>query len=333
MIHLHTLVGGRVTTLRPMLEHYRSIGVQSFLVNVHLTSTEDPLLDEVQAITNDFGVPIASVVYGNWQELIIQTYAKSRNLYPNDWHILADQDEFHTFPYALPELEDRCNKGGYHYVNGCWVDRIAADGGFPEVDPKRSMWEQFPVGTFFSYPVAAADPRKVVLTRSGVNLAKGQHFATNAKGCPVAEAFAQVHHFKWVAGIVPTLEARAEFLRAGGYTQHIESSRFLKHFKDNKGHINVSDPRILAAKCAQDYPHIPLIQKWLILLSDFLDVGKQLIPGPSNLASNPAEIVRQAGKLFANIQVGTDGQPYQKNEEQPFFHFEPLRLIWLNSRY
>lgn len=334
MIHLHTLVGERVTTLRWMLEHYRNLGIQSFLVHVHLTDPHDVLLDEVRAVTSDFGVPITSVVIGNWQEFIVRTYAQSRSRYPNDWHILADQDEFHTFPLDLSDLIQRCEKSRYDYVSGCWVDRIAASGDLPEIDSARSIWEQFPIGAFYSYPIGAADPRKVVLARSSVNLVKGQHFALNGKGCPITEAFVQVHHFKWVAGIVPTLEARASFLKAGGYSQHVESSRFLKHIKDHGGRLNLEDPRILIAECSRDYAYWPLVLQWLILLSNYSDIGQQIIPGPLGLLTNADGIVRRVNNLSENIQAGQNGQLCDSDgQETRFLGFERLRQIWINSRY
>jgi hypothetical protein len=333
MIHLHTLVGGRLTTLRPMLEHYRTLGVQSFLIHVHLTAPSDPFLDEVRAVTSEFGVPIASVVVGKWQELIVRVYAQSRNRYPNDWHILADQDEFHCYPCDLSELEEMCDKNEYDCVSGCWIDRIAADGGFPEIEQNRSVWEQFPIGAFLSYPIGAADPRKVVLTRSGVNLVKGQHFATNGRSCPITKAFVQVHHFKWLAGIVSNLEARAALLKADGYTQHVESFRFLRHIKNHGDRINLDDPRILRAECARNYPHWPLIQRWFILLSQYVGVGQQIIPGPSALWSNLDGIAQRADMLRANIRAGQDECLYSNEDQANFGGFEPLRVIWFGKPF
>jgi hypothetical protein len=334
MIHLNTLVGGRsVATLLPMLEHYQRLGVESYLINVHLSERNDPILEEVRAITRHFGVPISSVFTGNWLEVLRRVYRESRQSYPDDWHILADQDEFQVYPMKLPELETMCNEKKYDYVCGCWVDRFAASGAFLQVDSSRSIWEQFPIGAFLSYPIAAADPRKVVFARSNVDVCVGQHFAWNGRGCPIDEVFVQVHHFKWVNGIIAELERRALLLKQSGYKFNVESTRFVKFFKENGGLANLKDRRILTAECGEDYIHWPVIRKWLILLNNYIEIGGHFIPGPSCLSENLVGIEMATNALLSNIrsrkEVGCD----RTQHEDPTFGLEPVRQIWLNSRH
>jgi hypothetical protein len=313
-----------------MLDHYRSLGVESFLINVHLSSPDDPVLEEVRAIANAFGVKIASVTIGNWQDLIVPIYAKTRAAYPKDWHIIADQDEFHSYPCELSELEKICNRRGYDYVSGCWIDRIAHDGGFPDVERSSAIWSQFPFGAFVSYVVAAADPRKVVFARSTVPVCKGQHFALKGRGCPIEEAFVQVHHFKWVSGVMQALKARAELLAKGGYTQHVESARLLKYIHLNGGRFNLADPALLAANCLQDYPHWSLIQTWLRTMAEYWELGKVMIPGPYSLLCHRLTLAQHAGNLQALL--GQD-RPLQPSARSGLSGLEPLRQIWLNNRY
>lgn len=320
-----------MATLRPMLEHYQKLGIRSFLINAHLSQEGDPVLDEIRAVTRDLGVPIAAVVIGNWLEVLRRTYRESRQAYPKDWHILADQDELQVYPVPLLELESICDKKGFHYVYGCWVDRIAADGRFPEIDPRLPLWDQFPVGAFLSYPIGAADPRKVVLARSDVDVCVGQHLAWNGRGCPISEVLVQVHHFKWTGGIIAELESRAELLKQRGYRFHVESARFAKYFKENNGRAPLRDPRILAAICSQNYPHWELVRKWLILINAYVNFGKQIIPGPYSLSSNSSEIARLRNKLVPNISSDRFYEGDENND--PTFGLEPLRQIWINSRH
>ncbi len=333
MVHLNTLVGGRsVVTLRAMLEHYRNLGVESFIINVHLTRQDDPLLDEVCFITKDFGVPIASVAVGEWLQVLRRVYKESRTSYPDDWHILADNDELQVYPMALSELEIMCKEKNYDYVCGCWVDRLSADGKFPQIDSSRSLWDQFPLGAFLSYPVGAADPRKVVFAKSNVDVCLGQHFARNGRCCPITEVFVQVHHFKWVGGIIAELEKRAETLKEAGYGFYVEASRFLKYFANNGGAANVTDPLILAAKCEQNYEHWPLIQNWFTLLNDYIALGRHFIPGPANLLINRAAVEQNTSKMLSDIKSERGEHHRQGSDhEEPIFGLEVVRQIWLNS--
>src|ERR1700722_15131455 len=115
--HLNTLVGGKITTLRPMLEHYIGLGVDSVQVNVHLTSKNDPMIEQVRAITDSLGLSIGSVVVGSWQAIIAETYEQSRMRYPGDWHIVADQDEFQVYPSDLRTIKEGCTSQGFDYVS------------------------------------------------------------------------------------------------------------------------------------------------------------------------------------------------------------------------
>jgi|SRR5580692_971064 hypothetical protein len=331
MIHLNTLVGGRnVSTLRPMLAHYQKLGVQSFLINVHLSRKGDPILDEVREITKDFGVPIAAVMVGNWLRILRRTYRESREAYPKDWHILADQDELQIYPFELTQIERMCEQREFDYVCGCWVDRLTADGSFPRVDPTLSIWEQFPMGAFLSYPIAAADPRKVVLAKSNVDVCVGQHLALNGKGCSIRDMLVQVHHFKWTDGIVQELEVRAELLKEHGYEFHVESARFAKYLRDNEGHVALDDPRILAARCLEDYPYWTVIQEWLVLINNYVNLGKSIIPGPYSLTANSDRIARIGKEMFPN--ASHDGLS-QAVLDDPRFGLESLRQIWINSAH
>lgn len=302
MIHLHTVVGERVTTLAPMLEHYRALGIESFHVNVHVANATSRLADEVEEITRRFGTSVASVTVGEWQSVIQAIYTRSRERYPRDWHILADQDELQVYPMPLLDLLELCCDRGYDYVTGCFLDRFAADGCLPELRHEVQLWRQFPVAAFFSYPAAGADPRKVTLAKGHVQIVKGQHHALNGTPCPIDEVFVQVHHFKWVAELLPALARRALELKAGGHRHYVESLRLFRLFSEHGGKADLGDPRFLAAEWDNGYRHWLLITSWFAILSKTAALNARLQAGPA-LGAQSAAVVRQR---FAELERGIE---------------------------
>ncbi len=254
MVHLTTVVGGTfVRTLPLMLRHYEGLGVRSFFVNVQLSHADDPAFERVKAITDDFGIDIASVTVGPWNRAQKAIYAHSRLAHRDDWFILADQDEFHAYDRPLDELLAHCDARGYDYVTGCLVDRLTADGSLPPIDYHRPLDEQFPVRAFVSYPLSGCDPRKVVAARAHVNLIRGQHYALNGRACPMDEALVPVHHFKWVEELGSDLMHRAELLKSQNERHWTASARIVAHLAEHDGRIDVADERFLASFGGHEY--------------------------------------------------------------------------------
>jgi hypothetical protein len=259
MIHLVTVVGGNVDVLPHMLAHYRGIGIESFFVNLHLSSEQDPVREEVEAIVRQFGCGLASVAVGNWMLVQQELYARQREQYPSDWFIVADQDELQVYPAPIEDVVKSC--GRWDYIRGCFVDRIARDGGFPSLLPDQPIWEQFPMGGAVTLQVLAGDPRKVVAVRGPIALKSGNHHAREGTGCPTREFYVPVHHFKWTAGLEARLTKRATVLKDDGFPEWGESARFVKYCGLTGGKIDLSDPRLYIGECAPDYPHWEAIKK------------------------------------------------------------------------
>jgi hypothetical protein len=252
-IHLVTVAGAYVKALPFMLEHYRSLGVESFFVNTHLSHDADPVREEVEAITRKFGCGVASVTVGDWQQVQQGLYARQRELHPDDWFVLADQDELQVYPDLLREVLNECDAQGFDYVRGCFVDRVAADGGFPPITPDRPIWDQFPMGGFLTYPILGGDPRKVVAVRGALPVMRGQHHTLSGRACPARQCYVQVHHFKWVEGLDQRLAQRAAKLRAGGQMHYTESARFVQYYNQIGGKLNVDEPALMIAPCDPGY--------------------------------------------------------------------------------
>jgi hypothetical protein len=265
-IHLITVAGGYVGALPHMLEHYRALGIESFFVNVHLSDERDPVREEIEAVTGRFGCGIASVSTGDWQQLQRPLYARQREQYPGDWFVLADVDEFHRYPDSLPAIVEECDRRGYDYIRGSFVDRIARDGRFPPLVADRPIREQFPLGAFLTNPVLGADPRKVVAVKGALPLFKGQHHALAGAACPARMCFAQVHHFKWVGGVEERLAQRAETLKRRGATHWMESARFAGYYRLSGGAINLEDPHLHIAEAEPEYAPWDAVKKIVLKL-------------------------------------------------------------------
>src|ERR1700685_3486196 len=168
-VHLVTVVGGYIDVLPYMLAHYRSLGVESFFVHVHVKHRGDPILEQARQVTGASGCGIASITEGEWlHSTNREIYKHTLQSRPDDWFLIADQDELQAYPEDLISILRECDRGKYEYIEGCFLDRIARDGSFPAVLPKGSIWAQFPLAGFISGPVLQANPNKIVAAKGRV---------------------------------------------------------------------------------------------------------------------------------------------------------------------
>lgn len=264
-IHLITVVGGpKIGLLRQMLEHYRNLQITSFIIHAHSRGPGDPAIDEMQSVVEQFGLSLRSISEGDHAKA--QTAAwKTRASLPNDWFVIVDIDEFQIYPEPLVEILRYCDQRDYDHVNGCFLDRIAADGTLSKFNPLLPVWQQYPMGLFFTNPVLGADPRKVVAAKGRVEMANnGHHIALSNRGCPIDEHFIPVHHFKWSDGVLEALDQRIKFVRRNSSSHHWEESqRFIDYYLE-KGRIDLTDDRFLAGICNPDYPYWSKIRQMFI---------------------------------------------------------------------
>lgn len=252
--HLVTVVGGYIDVLPHMLAHYRGLGIESFFVHVHVRHRGDPILEQAAEITRAFGCGIASVTVGEWlHDTNRELYKQALQSRPNDWYLIADQDELQAYPRELISILEECDHTGYDYIEGCFLDRFASDGSFPAVRPDESIWRQFPLAGFVSAPVLQANPNKIVAAKGRVELRPGQHYALSGRGCPPEELYIPVHHFKWVAGILERLEQRAEFRRKRGDHYWEESQRFIDYCRAHDGRLDINDGSFYLAEAMPEY--------------------------------------------------------------------------------
>lgn len=236
-----------------MLRNYIELGVQSVFLNLHLWEDHDPIREKVDDVARRCGIRITETYIGDWHDIQQESYARPRRNYPNDWFILADSDEFQQYDAPLADITAECEHQGWDHVKGCFVDRLAADGSFPELDPSIPLHRQFPLGAMVTYPVLKGDPRKATLVRGALYVAPGQHFAYSPLGCPPALHYVPVHHYKWTAGIPQRLALRIEQMKREGAEHWTESQRFLDYIQSSGGCINLQDEELMAAPCRPSY--------------------------------------------------------------------------------
>ena len=220
MIRLVTVTGSRTNTLRHMLNHYKTI-VDEMCVVVYEWEGVDTF-NTVSDIVSEF--PNAKIVDRavgdkyNW-EFVTYLYNKTKSTHPKDWWVVADDDEFHIYSKPLDKIISDCEWNGWRLVRGGFVDRIGADGGFPTIDDKENIFNQFPIAGFFRNPMSGANPNKVCIMKGDVELLPGQHYAqldghSNCRWqgwghpqiAPVNGYSVQVHHFKWDSTVIDRIK-------------------------------------------------------------------------------------------------------------------------------
>lgn len=126
------------------------------------------------------------------------------------------------------------------------LDRVAADGSFPDWDPALGLDVAYPLGGFLTHFLLRGDPRKIVLARHDVQVASGQHRAPGHR--PVNAIPVCVHHFKWRSGVVAYLSKRVAMLGPGrpwremSPAVRLETHRVLDHLAVHHGRVDVTDP-------------------------------------------------------------------------------------------
>jgi hypothetical protein len=211
MIRLVTVTGSRTTTLKHMLNHYKDMVDEMHIVVYDWK--EQSNLSEVQNIVSEFrNAKIVKTVIEekyNWEK-VTQLYNEVKSTHPNDWWVISDDDEFHSYSYSLKSIIGACDMNGWDMVRGGFVDRIGVDGEMVELLDTDDIFEKFPYAGFFRHPLSGANPNKICIAKGYVEITNGQHYAkidghTTWKWqgwnhpliAPIEKYNVQVHHFKW----------------------------------------------------------------------------------------------------------------------------------------
>lgn len=258
-IRFVSVVGSDTGLLDAAIAHYRGLGVDSFHIIRHIESFDDPEFQRAQDVLTRHGLAFAAVHQGPWDEDLNAYLIRAQmRRHPNDWWVIADLDEFHLYDRPLTDIITACEVGGWDYVMGALLDRVAADGTLPALNPATSVWAQYALAGLVTLRVLRAVTSKVTLARGDVHLHLGQHGALTGRCLPAAEAFAQVHHFKWTDSVLPRLTQRVQAYSSGDWhltypATIVGSRRMLKYLEANGGRIDVTAEKLALHRCGSHY--------------------------------------------------------------------------------
>ncbi|WP_028192430.1 glycosyltransferase family 2 protein [Salinispora pacifica] len=260
--------------LTAFVRHYRAHGVHRFLLAFHFPDdTSDNERVQLLDTCGSLGISPALVNVGPWHEYT-NTHLRDelRGLAGPGWHLLADTDEFHTYPNGLIDTLHEAASAGTGTVGGLMLDRIATDGQLRPWTPQQGLDRTYPLGGFLTHYLLRGDPRKIVLAHSTVPVSSGNHRAPGRR--PANRPSVVVHHFKWRHGVDAYLQQRVTHLADGSWRSSStallrESRKLLDHLARHDGRIAVDSPTLrmrpvtinaLPAWWAQEAAHI--IDAW-----------------------------------------------------------------------
>lgn len=217
-MNLVTVCGHNTTMLYHMLRHYQP-NVKNFFVNIYANYEDDPIIEEATSICRELGIEPHKVWIEepfNWDK-VTEIYNETISLKPDEWWIVADDDELQVYSKPIEEIVEECEENGWEFVRGGFIDRIGEGGDFPKITKESNVWKEMPNAGFFRYPLSRAEANKVTLLKGKHGVVSGQHFIQFDNGdtswgdyhplCyPIEKNFTQVHHFKWDYSVLQRLK-------------------------------------------------------------------------------------------------------------------------------
>ena len=251
MPNLVTVVGENTHILPHMLKHYENI-IDKAYVCVYRQGEDDGILEEIEELGIEPFMVFTEDKY-NWNR-VTEIYNSVKQTKPNDWWIVADDDELQVYPDDIDTIIKDCERYGYDFVTGGFLDRIGIDGIFPEVTRDTNIHKAFPMAGYFRYPMSKACTNKVTLMKGYQDVTSGQHYAlfkdgTNSWGSghpkrmPINEVFVQVHHFKWDQTCIERIKKVADNKKEYSFSD--EYRVMYESIKDSNWKINVNNPEYL----------------------------------------------------------------------------------------
>ena len=268
MLNLVTVVGENTHILPHMLKHYENI-VDKVYVAVYRQSDNDTILQEIE----DLGIEPYMVFTENrynWRR-VTEIYNSIKITKPNDWWIVSDDDELQVYPDSVDNIIKHCDKHGYSFVTGGFIDRIGKDGIFPQVSRETDIHKAFPLAGFFRYPMSGACPNKVTLMKGNIEVTSGQHYVDLGNNMtswgkehplrmPVEECFTQVHHFKWDSTCIDRIKKVADVKKEYSYSKEYE--KMYNAIKTSDWKIDITNSEYLVEELKEfsyirynDYTH------------------------------------------------------------------------------
>lgn len=261
MIRLVTVTGSRTNTLRHFFAYYENVVDEIYVVVYEWEGNST--YNKVESIAKEFpNVKIVDRLVAekyNW-EIVTSLYNKTKMLHPNDWWVVADDDEFHEYSKDIDSITEECELNGWELVRGGFVDRIGIDGNFPEINDDEDIFKQFPLAGFFRYPLSGACPNKICIMKGYIELTPGQHYVkidgqTTWKWqgwnhpliAPTDRYNVIVNHFKWDSTCIDRIRAVADVKSPFAYSAEYE--KMYQSLKNNNFKIDIYDKRFMIEEC------------------------------------------------------------------------------------
>ena len=261
MVRLVTVTGSRTNTLWHMLNHYKNIVDEMCIVVYEWEgfSTYDEVLKIVKQFPTATIVKRATKEKFNW-EYVTQLYNETKLMFPNDWWIVSDDDEFHLYSKPVEQIIAECERNGWQIVRGGFIDRIGKNGTFPKIIKGTDIFQQFPVAGFFRYPMSGACPNKICIVKGNIEITPGQHYAkidgqttwrwqgwNHPLIAPIDEYNVQVHHFKWDSTCIERIKSVADIKK--DYSFSDEYKKMYQALRSNNFEIDISNEEYM---CEED---------------------------------------------------------------------------------
>ena len=280
-MNLVTVCGHNTTMLHHLLVHYQPL-VKNFYVNIYANFKQDPIIKEVTSICENLGIKPFKVWIEkpfDWAK-VTKIYNDTISSKPNEWWIVADDDEFQIYAKPIYEIIEECEENDWEFVRGGFLDRIGENGSFPNINKESNVWKEMPNAGFFRYPLSSAEPNKVTLIKGCHKLTPGQHFIDFGHGkkslviekklCyPVEKNFTQVHHFKWDNSVLQRLKTVSK--SNINKPVSMEYKKMLDAIEKFDFKLNLDDKRFMFERV--DLPKYSNYSKWNLLKDKILKIG------------------------------------------------------------
>ena len=281
-IRLVTVTGSRTNTLWHMLNHYKDLVDEMYVVvyEWEKTTTYDSVNDIVKQFSNARIVLREVHEKYNW-ETVTKLYNRVKGLHPNDWWVVSDDDEFHLYSLPLETIIKDCETNGWDIVRGGFIDRIGLDGEFVEIVDGEDIFKQFPYAGFFRYAMSGACPNKICIVKGDIEITAGQHYAkidghtpwkwqgwNHPLIAPIEKYNVQVHHFKWDKTCIERIKAVADEKKDYSYSDEYE--KMYKGLRRNGFKIDLENPKYMFSKVEQK--NYTYYKNWKKLLNKIVSI-------------------------------------------------------------
>lgn len=224
------------------VEHYDSLGVQKFLIVLH-AERGDARAPEAKRRLARWGIRPVREIEEYSAALKHQHCADVVRLYcePRTWVVYADLDELQVYPGGLLRYLDELEGRGYSFARGRLVDRLTSTGELCEIQPRPSLWEQFPRCWPVTRYLLGGWDRKVCAARASVAIADGGthavrygyagkwNYRLTHYGPRRRERRVDIHHFKWDATLPQRVREKLD--GRGGDLDRSHGESFLREYR------------------------------------------------------------------------------------------------------